>query len=132
MLLQQITLQLCNKTEPVTARDLSPCMCCHQMADEPEACSADTFDSAFTKAFLKTDEEFGKADNAALVGTTAVVALVGDRQLYIGNCGALQCSIVKNGAKPQQPHFADLLCRFASLQVCQCELHSMVCLPEQA
>ena len=58
------------------------------MADEQEACSAGTFDSAFTKAFLKTDEEFGKADNAALVGTTAVVALVGDRQLYIGNCGA--------------------------------------------
>ena len=36
---------------------------------------------------VQTDEEFGKADNAALVGTTAVVALVGDRQLYIGNCG---------------------------------------------
>ena len=61
------------------------------MADEPEACSAGTFDSAFTKAFLKTDEEFGKADNAALVGTTAVIALVGDRQLYIGNCGAPPC-----------------------------------------
>ena len=37
---------------------------------------------------MQTDEEFGKANNAALVGTTAVVALVGDRQLYIGNCGA--------------------------------------------
>lgn len=38
--------------------------------------------------YPQTDEEFGKANNAALVGTTAVVALVGDRQLYIGNCGA--------------------------------------------
>jgi len=29
-----------------------------------------------------------QVDNAALVGTTAVVALIGDRQLYVGNCGA--------------------------------------------
>ncbi len=28
------------------------------------------------------------ASHAMQVGTTAVVALVGDRQLYIGNCGA--------------------------------------------
>ena len=75
--------------------------CGMQVADEPEACSAGTFDSAFTKAFLKTDEEFGKADNAALVGTTAVVALVGDRQLYIGNCGARPGL---SREPPQDPH----------------------------
>jgi len=79
------------------------------MADEPEACSADTFDSAFTKAFLKTDEEFGKADNAALVGTTAVVALVGDRQLYIGNCGALQWPPENGRIVARQQWVADCL-----------------------
>lgn len=35
----------------------------------------------------QVDEEFGRAKDASQVGTTAVVALVGDRQLYIGNCG---------------------------------------------
>ena len=52
------------------------------------ACSAEKFESALTDAFNRTDEEFGKEDNAALVGTTAVVALVGSRQLYVANCGA--------------------------------------------
>lgn len=51
------------------------------------ACSAQHFETALTDAFNRTDEEFGKADNAALVGTTAVVALVGSRQLYVANCG---------------------------------------------
>jgi hypothetical protein len=54
---------------------------------EGVACSPETFESALTDAFNRTDEEFGKADNAALVGTTAVVALVGSRQLYVANCG---------------------------------------------
>lgn len=51
------------------------------------ACTSASFESALTSAFNRTDEEFGKADNAALVGTTAVVALVGSRQLYVANCG---------------------------------------------
>lgn len=54
---------------------------------EDDSVSATTFQSALTNAFTKADEEFGKADNAALVGTTAVVALVGSRQLYVANCG---------------------------------------------
>ena len=95
------------------------------MADEPEACSADTFDSAFTKAFLKTDEEFGKADNAALVGTTAVVALVGDRQLYIGNCGVLQ--------RPAQNNFTISLVGLARLHGVRdpaiCRYHTCVPTP---
>ena len=49
--------------------------------------TAARFESALTTAFNRTDEEFGKADNAALVGTTAVVTLVGSRQLYVANCG---------------------------------------------
>ena len=55
--------------------------------DSCGACGPDKFESALTAAFNLTDEEFGKADNAALVGTTAVVALVGSRQLYVANCG---------------------------------------------
>lgn len=58
---------------------------------EGMACTSATFESALTSAFNRTDEEFGKADNAALVGTTAVVALVGSRQLYVANCGAFLC-----------------------------------------
>ena len=50
-------------------------------------CTPASFESALTSAFNRTDEEFGKADNAALVGTTAVVTLVGSRQLYVANCG---------------------------------------------
>lgn len=37
--------------------------------------------------YAQVDEEFGRGKDASQVGTTAVVALVGDRQLYIGNCG---------------------------------------------
>ncbi|KAL3136546.1 hypothetical protein ABBQ38_005793 [Trebouxia sp. C0009 RCD-2024] len=55
--------------------------------DSDAPCNASKFQSALTNAFTKADEEFGKADNAALVGTTAVVALVGSRQLYVANCG---------------------------------------------
>ena len=49
--------------------------------------SASAFEAAFTQAFIRVDEELGKATDAAQVGSTAVVALVGARQLYIGNCG---------------------------------------------
>ena len=58
-----------------------------EQEDHDAPCSASKFQSALTNAFTKADEEFGKADNAALVGTTAVVALVGNRQLYVANCG---------------------------------------------
>ena len=57
-------------------------------ADDGSFCSVAKFESALQSAFNRTDEEFGKADNAALVGTTAVVALVGSRHLYVANCGA--------------------------------------------
>lgn len=49
--------------------------------------SVQMIEDAITDAFCKTDEAFGKDENANLVGTTAVVALVGSRQLYVANCG---------------------------------------------
>lgn len=49
--------------------------------------SVQMIEDAITEAFCKTDEAFGKDENANLVGTTAVVALVGSRKLYVANCG---------------------------------------------
>jgi protein phosphatase 2C len=59
--------------------------------------SANAFEHAFTEAFSKVDEEFGKKQDQAQVGTTAVVALVGDRQLYIGNCGDSRAVLCRSG-----------------------------------
>ena len=85
--------------------------------DEDAFCSVAKFESALQSAFNRTDEEFGKADNAALVGTTAVVALVGSRHLYVANCGArssrrarqdeqpfrLACRLLEGVALPECP-----------------------------
>ena len=74
-------------------------------AEEGVPFSSEKFESALTDAFNRTDEEFGKADNAALVGTTAVVALVGSRQLYVANCGRnLPASSVFITAHSLAPH----------------------------
>lgn len=41
----------------------------------------------FQSAFKMTDEEYPQPDSAPLIGTTAVVALVGLRSLFISYCG---------------------------------------------
>lgn len=44
-------------------------------------------EDALREAFLKTDEEFSSNGTAGLVGSTAVVALVGTKRVWIANCG---------------------------------------------
>lgn len=81
---EQSPSQLLGSSEQRPPLEEGPCLLAH-------------FDKALHEAFLKTDEEFSHQDNAALVGTTAVVALVGSRQLYIGNCGDSRAVICRVG-----------------------------------
>lgn len=64
---------------------------------EGQPCLMTHFNTAFTDAFLKVDDEFSREENASLVGTTAVIALVGNRQLYLGNCGDSRAILCRGG-----------------------------------
>uniref|UniRef100_UPI0025A17D51 PP2C family serine/threonine-protein phosphatase n=1 Tax=Klebsiella pneumoniae TaxID=573 RepID=UPI0025A17D51 len=64
------------------------------------SCTAETIEAALTKAFHITDEEFGNMggyEHLALVGTTAVVALVGSRMIYVANCGDSRAVLCRAG-----------------------------------
>ena len=63
-------------------------------------CTTETVEAALTKAFHLTDEEFGEMggyEHLALVGTTAVVALVGRRMIYVANCGDSRAVLSRDG-----------------------------------
>jgi hypothetical protein len=47
-------------------------------------------ESAFASAFIKTHKEFVAASQSTYVGTTAVVSLVGDSNIWVANCGELE------------------------------------------
>lgn len=68
---------------------------------EGVVCTTETVEAALTKAFHMTDEEFGTLggyEHLALVGTTAVVALVGSRMIYVANCGDSRAVLCRDGA----------------------------------
>lgn len=53
-------------------------------------------EEALKEAFIKTDAEFAKDCSSAMVGSTAVVALVGKKRLWIGNCGDSRAVLCRN------------------------------------
>jgi len=54
-------------------------------------------EGALRDAFIRTDEEFSKDGTAGLVGSTAVVALVGTHRVWIANCGDSRAVLSRNG-----------------------------------
>jgi serine/threonine protein phosphatase PrpC len=72
----------------------------HAASIEGLPCTTETVEAALTKAFHLTDEEFGEMggyEHLALVGTTAVVALVGGRMIYVANCGDSRAVLCRDG-----------------------------------
>lgn len=51
-------------------------------------------EDALKEAFLRTDAEFAADGSAAMVGSTAVVALVGSKKMWIANCGG--CRVLES------------------------------------
>ena len=81
-----------NKPSSLSSDESSP--------DELCPLTAETIEAALTKAFHMTDEEFGSLggyENLALVGTTAVAALVGTRMISVANCGDSRAILCRNG-----------------------------------
>ncbi|GIM06690.1 hypothetical protein Vretimale_10959 [Volvox reticuliferus] len=60
-------------------------------------------EEALKKAFVKTDAEFANDGCAAMVGSTALVALVGTRKLWLANCGCVRERVDVEAATPQAP-----------------------------
>jgi hypothetical protein len=72
------------------ALDDLDCPCPDSIASSPDhPCFSKVFEEALKQAFIKTDAEFGTDECSALVGSTAVVALVGGTKYCIANCGKL-------------------------------------------
>jgi hypothetical protein len=64
------------------------------MHDTAQASAAGTtgcaIEAAFASAFIKTHKEFVAVSKSTNIGTTAVVALVGDVNVWVANCGEKQ------------------------------------------
>lgn len=68
-------------------------------SDTSAASFSGMMEDVLKDAFIKTDEEFSDSGlQAGLVGSTAVVALVGTHRVWIANCGEWSLCWVKSGA----------------------------------
>lgn len=75
-------------------------------------------EEALRDAFLKTDEEFAADCCASMVGSTAVVAILGKKKIWIANCGEDQdrcCSLTSVMVN----HTSDLCIKFMVGYFCQ-------------
>lgn len=64
-------------------------------------CFSKLFEEAMKQAFIKTDAEFATDECSALVGSTAVVALVGGTKYCIANCGDSRAVLYRGGKAMQ-------------------------------
>ena len=65
-----------------------------------EACPGYLVEEALREAFLRTDAEF-TSFGASDVGTTAVVAVVGERRMWVANCGDSRVVLCRSGRAVQ-------------------------------
>eukprot|EP00798_Chlamydomonas_sp_ICE-L_P008233 gene8233-1499_t len=85
------------------ASNLSDCFDCTRSSSSSSLHSSETpsvsalLEEALRNAFLKTDTEFGSETVASTVGSTAVVALLGKRRMWIANCGDSRAVLCRGG-----------------------------------
>eukprot|EP00210_Caulerpa_lentillifera_P001232 g1188.t1 len=63
--------------------------------------TSDSIQEVFQRAFKATDEEYPQIDGSPLIGTTAVVTLVGLRSIFVAYCGDSRAVIRRNGVAHQ-------------------------------
>jgi serine/threonine protein phosphatase PrpC len=90
---------LCVDDKPVTAIS-SHCICRETPDPSCRAClNTQNICAALKHAFKKTDGELSGTEIGEVVGSTAVVALVGSSHIFVAHCGELQLDMPDCSAK---------------------------------